>query len=94
MSVSREEPPKIDITVEIKQVKVHDDLVQGAEAMTILKDEKKSVSVASLDADSFREAAELQLLEANGRLHLQVRHRARRRPARRTVPRDPLPIQV
>lgn len=53
MSVSREEPPKIDITVEIKQVKVQDDLVQGAEAMTILKDEKKSVSVHCDDPDSF-----------------------------------------
>ena len=94
MSVSRDEPPKIEITVEIRQVKIQDDIVQGAEAMTILRDEKKSVSVAAAHPDSVREASGLQLREAHGGLHLQVRDRAGGRPARRALPRDPLPLQV
>lgn len=40
-----DEGPRIDITIEIKQVKIHDDVLQGAEAMTVIKEEKQSVSV-------------------------------------------------
>lgn len=40
------EGPRIDITVDIKQVKIHDDVLQGTEAMTVIKEEKQSIAVS------------------------------------------------
>jgi hypothetical protein len=35
----------IEISVDIKQVKIHDDILQGCEAMTVQNDEKVTMSV-------------------------------------------------
>ena len=62
MSREREEPARIEILVEVKQVKLDDDILQGAEAMTVMRDEKKSVSVILYDSiDSIPKPSEVHL---------------------------------
>jgi hypothetical protein len=43
-----DEGPRIDITIDIKQIKIQDDVLQSAEAMTVIKEEKQSIPVSTV----------------------------------------------
>ena len=47
MADKQEPGEHIEISVDIKQVKVQDDVLQGCEAMTVKKDEKVTLQVTS-----------------------------------------------
>ena len=81
----KEEAPRIDITVEIKQVKIEDSILQGTEAMTIVGTDKKTIPVpfesplkytySSLTEDYVFKYAILQDEELMGILYMEIPYR-------------------